>query len=256
MENSVEIKEFLGMEVRFINDEWIVLKDVFSALGRVKENGSWTDEKKKLSKIIGEENITKFKIKVQISNSLNKRSFSNQYVLCAKKCILEKYDIISLFKKGVVCTNYRNEHSFVSLVEDFFKHDVISLEKQFNILEYRVDISIGDRVFIEFDEEYHEKIIEQDIERMQKISLANTYWRGYLANTNDYKEQKYELEEYGDFNIYEFNGAYFIRVFNKSCLSWIPLMYYIYCEDMDGLLRKPTPYIGNSKDLINLKYSI
>ena len=33
--NNVKIKKFLGMEVRIVNDEYIVLKDVFSALGRL-----------------------------------------------------------------------------------------------------------------------------------------------------------------------------------------------------------------------------
>lgn len=43
----VEVKEFLGMKVRVVNHEWIVTKDMFSALGRVKEDGGWNNEKKK-----------------------------------------------------------------------------------------------------------------------------------------------------------------------------------------------------------------
>ncbi|MGU8641865.1 hypothetical protein ACV3SH_05620 [Clostridium perfringens] len=35
MENNFEVKSFLGMEVRVINREWLVLKDMFSALGRL-----------------------------------------------------------------------------------------------------------------------------------------------------------------------------------------------------------------------------
>lgn len=45
---NVEVKEFMGMDVRVIENEWMVLKDMFSALGRVRENGTWTHEKKKL----------------------------------------------------------------------------------------------------------------------------------------------------------------------------------------------------------------
>ena len=37
MKNKVEIKEFLGMEVRVVNNEWIILKDMFNALGRLTE---------------------------------------------------------------------------------------------------------------------------------------------------------------------------------------------------------------------------
>lgn len=48
MKNKVQIKEFLGVEVRVVNDEYIVLKDMFGALGRLKTDGGWNDEKKKL----------------------------------------------------------------------------------------------------------------------------------------------------------------------------------------------------------------
>lgn len=49
---KVEIKEFMGMDVRVIENEWMVLKDMFSALGRVREDGTWTYEKKKLLKFL------------------------------------------------------------------------------------------------------------------------------------------------------------------------------------------------------------
>ena len=45
------VKKFLGKDVRVIDvdtNTWIILKDVFSALGRVKIDGTWTDEKKKM----------------------------------------------------------------------------------------------------------------------------------------------------------------------------------------------------------------
>ena len=50
--NKVEIKNFLGSEVRIINNEYMVLKDMFEALGRVKEDGTWTDEKNKMDKFL------------------------------------------------------------------------------------------------------------------------------------------------------------------------------------------------------------
>ncbi|WP_027294255.1 MULTISPECIES: hypothetical protein [Robinsoniella] len=51
---NVEVKEFMGMDVRVIENEWMVLKDMFSALGRVRINGGWTHEKKKLLKFLEE----------------------------------------------------------------------------------------------------------------------------------------------------------------------------------------------------------
>lgn len=37
--SKVEKKQFLGMEVRVVNGEYMVLKDMFSALGRLREDG-------------------------------------------------------------------------------------------------------------------------------------------------------------------------------------------------------------------------
>lgn len=51
---NVEVKEFMCMDVRVIENEWMVLKDMFSALGRVRINGGWTHEKKKLLKFLEE----------------------------------------------------------------------------------------------------------------------------------------------------------------------------------------------------------
>lgn len=45
------IKDFLGESIRVVQvglKEYVILKDVFSVLGRVKADGTWTDEKKKL----------------------------------------------------------------------------------------------------------------------------------------------------------------------------------------------------------------
>ena len=38
--NKVEVKKFLGMEVRVVNGTHIVLKDMFGALGRLDEDGN------------------------------------------------------------------------------------------------------------------------------------------------------------------------------------------------------------------------
>ena len=52
MKREIRVQEFLGMEVRVVDGEWIVLKDMFNALGRVREDGSWTDEKRKLLRFL------------------------------------------------------------------------------------------------------------------------------------------------------------------------------------------------------------
>lgn len=43
--NKVEIKLFLGEEVRVVNNEWIILKDLFGALGRLRADSGQVDDK-------------------------------------------------------------------------------------------------------------------------------------------------------------------------------------------------------------------
>lgn len=39
MKNNVSTKKFMGKEVRVVNDEYVVLKDMFGALGRLRSDG-------------------------------------------------------------------------------------------------------------------------------------------------------------------------------------------------------------------------
>lgn len=255
MKNEVQIKEFLGVEVRVVNDEYIVLKDMFGALGRLSKDGQIeSKDVSKLKRIIGKENITKLKI---YSKSNNNRSRTHQYCLCANIDELKQHDIVGIFKKGkdYIYTSYRDELSFINNVKKFFKYNkYIYINNQFQIMEYKVDLVLGCCVFIEFDEKYHKNIKEEDIERMQKISLANTYDGKHLYNTNNYKEQNFEYEEYEYFSLYRFNGALFVRVTNSYCLNWIPIVYAEYDDCIDLLNKEPKPYQGLSSDLINLKF--
>lgn len=43
--NKVEIKLFLNSEIRVVNNEWIVLKDMFNALGRLRADNGQLDDK-------------------------------------------------------------------------------------------------------------------------------------------------------------------------------------------------------------------
>ncbi|MGL4425653.1 MAG: hypothetical protein ACRCZ0_05645 [Cetobacterium sp.] len=46
MKNKIELKKFFGTEVRVVNDDWIVMKDMFSALGRLRDDGQMKGEDK------------------------------------------------------------------------------------------------------------------------------------------------------------------------------------------------------------------
>ena len=82
--NKVEIKLFLGEEVRVVNNEYIVLKDMFNALGRVKEDGTWTSERKKMLNFLeGIEKLTDHETLVVTSKG-KKKSREYQEVECLK----------------------------------------------------------------------------------------------------------------------------------------------------------------------------
>ena len=46
--NKTENRSFFGKNVRIVNDEWIVLRDVVDVLGKIKEDGTWTNSKIKV----------------------------------------------------------------------------------------------------------------------------------------------------------------------------------------------------------------
>lgn len=95
MKNSVEIKEFLGMEVRVVNHDWLVLKDMFSALGRVKEDGGWNDEKKKLDEFL---------------ELIDRKEHSESFVVLVKQGrtkTLQKVECIKLETVPVVLTQFK-----------------------------------------------------------------------------------------------------------------------------------------------------
>ena len=80
------IKDFLGESIRVVQvglKEYAILKDVFSVLGRVKADGTWTDEKKKLILFLKDiDKISDHETFEVTSKSKNKRSREIQDVDC------------------------------------------------------------------------------------------------------------------------------------------------------------------------------
>lgn len=89
-----KIKKFLGKDVRVIAigiNEYIILKDMFNVLGRVKNDGTWTNEKNKLLeflKLIGKLSDHQ---ELVVSSKGKKKSKENQNVECL---LLETVPII------------------------------------------------------------------------------------------------------------------------------------------------------------------
>lgn len=84
MKNKVEIKKFLGVEVRVLNEEYIVLKDMFNALGRLRENGGWTDEKGKLIEFLELINRKSDYETLVVTSKGKKQSRTEQELECLK----------------------------------------------------------------------------------------------------------------------------------------------------------------------------
>ena len=259
------IKKFLSYDVRVINingKEYMILKDMFNCLDRLSAEGQIVNnDRKKMANYLSSKGMRPmFKIRIKLAENKS----SQECHVYDFKFINDNWNEIELLfnKKGYNCISTREEVSFVGKVKDFFKYDkYIFIEEQFPILEYRIDLVIGDSVFIEYDEKHHSWQKGDDIERMQRISLANTaniYWEDkqiHLSYTNDYKKQMYTYEEYEGFETYDFNGVFFIRIHDTNVMNWIPLVYTYYNDYMDGMCKKPKTLIKHSSELKNYKYT-
>lgn len=265
-DNKVENKLFLGMEVRVVNEEWIVLKDMFNALGRVKANGGWTDEKNKLYIILSTNNLNRddciCKLKI-ITKSNKKHSTKLQDMLCIKIDAFNKIkdNFLLSFSKGNpnLCFN-RLELNSVNVIKDFFKYDkYINIETQTQVMNYRIDMTIGSMCCVEFDENDHKYNKVEDIKRMKEISLAMSFDNdGCFMDANDIKNVNIDtLLKTDNFDVYECYGLLWIRLRNIRDLSWIPIMYDHYAEYMDFLSEDfKCKYNDLPSNMYKYKYAI
>ncbi|MGL5764673.1 MAG: hypothetical protein ACRCX8_03420 [Sarcina sp.] len=210
---KLETKEFLGMELRVIDDEYVPLKDIFEALNRLDVNGDVTTrDKEKVNRLVGEHNIKKINIE---SKSNKPKSRKIQECICCKISELEKYDILSIFgKNGVRHTNERLEYTFVNNVKSFYKYTNVSLKTQVSILNYHLDLTIGSCCIVEFDEKQHESNKENDMNRMYNVT-------SYLCDCDLDEAKDYKTFECEEFTIYDMIGLLWVRVRDENCLSWI-----------------------------------
>lgn len=142
---------------------------------------------------------------------------------------------------------------FFKKTDEFFKHNkCVSVVKNYEIMEYTVDLVIGYNVFIDFPKGTPKDVIQQ-------ILLANSYnsMEHKLWGTNNYKDVQLNEHDYGNYIVYH-NSDYgmYIKVFNKNDLSWISLAYNHYLEQAsDGLFNGPgTCSLKNSSELKKCGY--
>lgn len=83
--NKVEVKSFLGMEVRVVNNEYIVLKDMFKALGRLDDKEQIrTAERNKIDELLDILDKTTDSKSFTITLKGKKQSREYQEVECLK----------------------------------------------------------------------------------------------------------------------------------------------------------------------------
>lgn len=141
---------------------------------------------------------------------------------------------------------------FFKKTDEFFKHNkCVSVVKNYEIMEYTVDLVIGYNVFIDFPKGTPKDVIQQ-------ILLASSYdsMEHKLYGTNNYKDVQLNEHDYGNFIVYHSDYGMYIKVFNKNDFSWIPLVYDYYLEqDSEGLLDGPgTCPLKNSSELKKCGY--
>lgn len=145
MVNKIEIKKFLGMEVRVVNEEYIVLKDMFSALGRVKSDGTWTNEKKKTLELLEDLDKMTAHQTLVVTSKGRKHSREGQEMDCLK---LDSVPIVlTQFKptkaKGEEALNtWRKFMKFVdNLLSslEVYKYIIVDKEKQKDHMQTLID---------------------------------------------------------------------------------------------------------------------
>lgn len=146
MGNKIEIKKFLGMEVRVVNEEYIVLKDMFNALGRLSDKGQiQTAERNKLQDFLKDINKETDSKTFTITSKGRKHSREEQEAECLK---LDTVPIIlTQFKptkaKGEEALNtWRNFMRFVDgLLSslEVYKYIITDKEKQKGHMQILID---------------------------------------------------------------------------------------------------------------------
>lgn len=205
MRNQVEKKWFLKSEVRTVNDEYIVLKDVFSALGRLREdNQIQTTDRYKVTELV-EFGIISAGENITISSKGKKQSKSEQSVDCVKisdvPLILTQFKP-SKTKEGAIETWVEFMKFVNNLLTSLEVHKYIVTDKQKQLNHHELIVELGGKPVVE------NKMVNVIMAELIGIegSIKKDELRTYqnqttvdLLEVRDYVmnkfEQAYEIEE-------------------------------------------------------------
>lgn len=214
MSNKVEKKWFMGMEVRVVNDEYIVLKDMFSALGRVKDDGTWTNEKNKMAKFLEDVGKTTDHQLLVVTSKGKKQSRETQ-----------EFDCMRLETVPIVLTQFRPTNSnkrssdenelalktwreFMMFVDDILTslevHKYIVTDKKVQLDHHALISELGGKPVVE--NQMVNQIMAQLIGidgsvKKEELRLYQNQTTIDLLEVRDYIMTKFE-------NAYEFTGSH------------------------------------------------
>lgn len=214
--------ENIGRILNTENTKWFIYSiffegriDAVGFLEKIKKVGLLRVLKNNgLYKQTGARHTTKIFIDEKIERFITLSQNAKQY---AEAIIAPTKDDVTIFLTPI--TYSRDEEAYLGLLEKMLD-GICKIERQFIVLDYRIDMYIPElKIAIEFDESYHSKNKEKDIERQLKIEveLDCVFYR--IDETKDIMAQINDILKYISKKItgsyIEFNG----RFITESCLD-------------------------------------
>lgn len=188
MKNKVEVKEFLGMEVRVVNDEWIVLKDMFNALGRLnKEDKITSRDRQKIDRLTNYGIICEGTKCTITSKSTKRKSRETQDVYCVR--VVDAPMITSQFEP--------------SKKKDGSNDDVIQVWIKFMKFISDLLISLEVDKFIVSDKERHKEHMEILLDEGGSTMIANNQVNIIMAKLIGVYDQGIKYIKKDELKIYQ-----------------------------------------------------
>lgn len=188
--NKVEIKLFLGEEVRVVNNEYIVLKDMFNALGRLDEDGNIpTSTLSKMNEFLGliGKSCDRQKLTVT-SNSKKAKARKSNDIECLK-----------LETVPIVLTQFKPINSKKRTAEE--NKMVLNKWSEFMKFVNELLVSVKAHKFIIEDAEL-EKIDRDRLSKMggspMKMATMVNYAMGVIVTGEKIKIKKDDLKSYAN----------------------------------------------------------
>lgn len=164
--NKVEKKKFMGTEVRIVNNTHIVMKDMFSSLGRVRDDGTWTDEKKKL---------------ISFLDDINKNDHHEKIGVVVKKGQTEEVDCVRIETVPIILTQFKPSAKRDKDTKEILNQNVIDKWKSFMIFVDGLLTSLEVYKYIIVDKESQKDKMERLTDAEGNCMIANQQTNTIMA---------------------------------------------------------------------------